>query len=389
MRVLLIDPWGIHNTAEYLNGLIYGLSGAVSLDVFTNYYFVQHRETSVTVHRLFFQWSEKMKDGKLRKLIRGAEYVLSYVAILRHLRKVKYDVVHINWLLFYRMDILFLQKIKKYVGKLVYTAHNVLPHVNGNAYKAQLDAIYHTVDNIIVHGETVKQEMLSYFPDLQGKIYVQKHGCVLSPVPAIQKDALPQEHKSKLESYHKIFISCGVVFPNKGMDRLCRIWMDHYQNQDALLIVGGKQTAEDPVWETMKPEIHRVHNMILLDGFIADAALNAYLNAASAIVLPYRHASMSGVVFTAAQFAKPIICTDVGSLPEYLEDRVDSFCCANDDVTLKETMDLAMELPLEELRKMGGLLRMHIAEKCDWVRICAGVIRNVYGGAFTDGKDEW
>ena len=55
LRVMLIDPWGTNNTSEYLNGLIYGFSGIVELDVFTNYYFNQYVESSVSVKKIFFK----------------------------------------------------------------------------------------------------------------------------------------------------------------------------------------------------------------------------------------------------------------------------------------------------------------------------------------------
>ena len=55
-RVLLIDPWGINNTSEYLNGLIYGLSELVELTVFTNTYFeLKIPEVKCEIHRTFFR----------------------------------------------------------------------------------------------------------------------------------------------------------------------------------------------------------------------------------------------------------------------------------------------------------------------------------------------
>ena len=37
--VLLIDPWGVHGSERYLNGLISGLSKNVNLTLITNKYY--------------------------------------------------------------------------------------------------------------------------------------------------------------------------------------------------------------------------------------------------------------------------------------------------------------------------------------------------------------
>ena len=58
-KVVLIDPWGIASTSEYLNGLIYGLSSLVDLTVFTNYYFQLKIPSNVEIKRVFFKNTEK------------------------------------------------------------------------------------------------------------------------------------------------------------------------------------------------------------------------------------------------------------------------------------------------------------------------------------------
>ena len=112
MKVLLIDPWGTRNTAEYLNGLIFGLSENVDLTVFTNCYADIYIESDATIIKRFFKISERLPQSwKIRKIIRGFEYIQAYRKIILLARNDHYDIVHINWLLKYDVDIKFIKEI--------------------------------------------------------------------------------------------------------------------------------------------------------------------------------------------------------------------------------------------------------------------------------------
>ena len=60
--------------------------------------------------------------------------------------------------------------------------------------------------------------------------------------------------------------------------------------------------------------------MILRTEFIADSAVKYYLCAADVVVQPYRNATQSGVTPLAYHFEKPMIVTNVGSLPALVPD---------------------------------------------------------------------
>ncbi len=379
MKVVLIDPWGIKNTADYLNGLIAGLGTKISLVVFTNYFFKQYVDVPIEVKRVFFKNSEHMKKGFKRKLFRGIEYVLGYLKVLKYIKKHKdIDVIHINWLLFYRVDRLFLRIIKKYTRKLVYTAHNAIPHIESEKELKFLESIYQIVERIVVHGDSVKNEIQDFFDIPNEKFYIQKHGCILrysEPSNLKKWDNIYQE----CSKFKKIFIFFGAIFPNKGVDRLANCWISHYQNIDTMLIIIGQNTTNDYAEFVEKvPVLEKIKNVMLLNQFIEDDLLNALINISDLIILPYKHASMSGVVFTAAQFSKPILCTDVGALSEYLDNGIDSIICDNNDDAFYRSMDFCMTLSKDQLKTMGYCLHTNIMNKCNWDTIGNGLISKVY-----------
>jgi len=56
--------------------------------------------------------------------------------------------------------------------------------------------------------------------------------------------------------------------------------------------------------------------------FIPDAEIATYFAACDVVVAPYRQEAQSGVALTAFHFARPVIATTVGGIPEIIEDGV-------------------------------------------------------------------
>lgn len=376
-RVLLIDPWGTANTSEYLNGLIYGLGSITDLTVFTNRHFILKVNANVDMHRVFFPKTEIMSQGILRKVLRGFEYIDGYRQIFKYLKTHnRYDVIHINWLLKYSLDVQYIKRLKQYSKKLVYTAHNVLPHINGEEYISQLDKIYAQCDQIILHGESLKKEFQKFFPKYVNKIYVQKHGCNLIPSIGYDESKVPKDIKVKISKYEKSYIFFGNVFYNKGPDRLVNLWDSSWNN--SLLIIAGKRNGKYSQLDALKGKIEKSDNILELDGFIDENLLNYLIDKSIMILLPYRHASMSGVVFTAADFHKTILCTNVGALPEYLENGVDSFIVENNDQAIREKINEIRYYKKEDLMEMGNRLGKNINNKCSWKKITSRLVDECY-----------
>lgn len=375
MKVLLIDPWGVNNTSEYLNGLILGISSLCNLTVFTNYFFVEKHNYSANINKVFFRLSEH-NDSRYRKYIRGIEYVYTYFRIIIHLFRNKYDVLHINWLLEYNLDRVFIRILKIFVPCLVYTAHNVLPHRKGMKYISSLKDIYNLCDKIIVHGEEVKKEMIKFFPNTERKIYIQRHGCNLENKNCSnysQYDGL-----INFKKYNKVLICFGAIFYNKGFDRIIEIWINFFKNTQALLIIAGKSDHDYKEFHSIKEQASGVNNIIIYDNYIEEEFLNYLIYHSDVIVLPYRHASMSGVIFTAAEHQKTVLTTDVGSIKEYLDDSVDSYVVENSNEGITHGIEVILNEDQDLLRKKGKSLHKNIESKFNWINIGNKVFNEVY-----------
>lgn len=365
-KVMLIDPWG-NNENKYFTGLIEALSKKVDLTLVSRR---DYTNSEISCKILPFFFANNRKNNKSTKILKGINYIFSYLKIWKMLIINKYDVVHIQWLLLNKIDKVILKMIKKNCGKLVFTAHNVFPHVNGEKYLNDLNEIYRIVDVIILHGEAVKKEFDTLFFEHSHKVYIQRHGTYLKQITEYNLNNIDKKFIEKVNKYDKIFAFVGLVFYNKGVDRLVKIWLDKCSQSKNLLIVAGGKKSKYPELEKLEDQIHNCENIIYIDSYIDDDNFSFILSNADVVILPYRHASVSGVVFSAAEFATPVLTTNVGSISEYLLKDINSFVVDIDDNSLYLEMQRILdEISKDELSKMGNELKKFISENYDWNNI--------------------
>jgi glycosyltransferase involved in cell wall biosynthesis len=378
-KILLINPWAINNDSYYASGFISGANNYLKVDFATNYYYKGEKPNN-NIYAIFFKRSELMGASKKRKFLRGIEYVLGWRKIIRLVKDNKYDIIHIHWLLMYKIDLFFIKQLRKYTKRAILTAHNVIPHVNGEKSIPILKKIYGQFDYILVHGESIKDEFISYFPEQKDHVKIQYHGEYyqqsISFEESNQEDFV--ELSKKINSYNKIFIMFGAHFYNKGTDRLIRIWNEEFKKSNTLLIILGKCNVDYPELEGLRDIIKNTHNLIFIEHFVDDNTLNYAITNSDCIIIPYRHASMSGVVYTAAAFSKPILCTKSGAIAEYLENGKDSILCENDDDSLRAALIEIENMRKDVLAEKGMTLSKNIHEKYSWNNIIKCLNETVY-----------
>ena len=108
----------------------------------------------------------------------------------------------------------------------------------------------------------------------------------------------------------------GHVRPFKGLDIALRAWRE--LKSDVLLVVAGEAWWEKA--DEYRELADAVKGNVRFDfRFIPDSEIATFFAAADVVLAPYRIEAQSGVALTAFHFARPVIATTVGGLPEIID----------------------------------------------------------------------
>jgi glycosyltransferase involved in cell wall biosynthesis len=124
-----------------------------------------------------------------------------------------------------------------------------------------------------------------------------------------------EDARNKLGVRGNVALFFGHVRPFKGLDIALRAWP--LLKTDVTLVVAGEAWWKS---ESEYRELARGLTNVRLDfRFIPDAEIATYFAAADVVLAPYRIEAQSGVALTAFHFARPVIASDVGGLPEIID----------------------------------------------------------------------
>jgi len=119
----------------------------------------------------------------------------------------------------------------------------------------------------------------------------------------------------------------GHVRPFKGLDLALRAWRQ--LQTEVTLVVAGEAWWKGE--EEYRELARGLANVRLEFRFIPDAEIATYFAACDVVLAPYRIEAQSGVALTAFHFARPVIATRVGGLPEIIEEGVNGMLVAPED----------------------------------------------------------
>ncbi len=248
---------------------------------------------------------------------------------------------------------------------IVVTVHNVVSHETSWADKNILRTIYRLADRLIVHARQNRDELVSRFNIAQTKIWIIPHGNYLF---AHEWSHTKTEPAKKKERFELLFF--GYIRPYKGLDVLLRALARVVsKNSHVLLHIVGKAHENFETYARLIEKLKLKDYVHLQLRYVPIEEVQTYFKRADVVVLPYRSISQSGVVFLAYAFAKPVIATNIGGLPEVIENGKSGILVApEDDRALAEAILNLMEDPLA-LQKMGAYALELSQKKYSWQAI--------------------
>ncbi|KKG81081.1 MULTISPECIES: glycosyltransferase family 4 protein [Methanosarcina] len=294
-------------------------------------------------------------------------------SFLKKIKNFDPDIVHIQIgggvSLFNLPFILFLMKYP-----LITTFHDIKPHLG--EYSRIRNFIPYLLrkysNQIIVHGNRLKNQILTEY-NISSKI--------VNSVPIGEHETEPFKmyEKPDLKEDNNLILFFGRIYEYKGLKYLIEAEPTITREiPNAKIIIAG--TGED--FEKYQDMMVNKENFIVHNYRISYQEGAELFQRSSVIVLPYIEGSQSGVIPTAYSFKKPVVVTDVGSIPEIVDDGVTGLIvpARNSDELAKAIIKILNDNTLR--KNMGERAYIKLKTDLSWDNIAKKTIE-IYKRAMT------
>jgi glycosyltransferase involved in cell wall biosynthesis len=266
------------------------------------------------VNFLNIRGSHEEGVSRLAKIKRIFNY---YFKLIKYTSKTKSRVFHVQWLRFYYFEGVIINSLFRLFGKkVIYTAHDVLPHsLDTPKLRKLFKKIYHKSSHLVVHTEYISQRLANEFGIDKKKVSVVKHG--------VYKLILHQEltkencrNDLKLNENDIVLLFFGYITAYKGLPLLIEAFNRLEQKYvNIKLLIAGKVSQEyQKEFSELESKITS-NNITITTKYLDDIEVEQHYKASDIVILPYLEASQSGVMFISYAYGKPVIAPNFGGFP--------------------------------------------------------------------------
>jgi len=244
------------------------------------------------------------------------------------LKRIKPDIIVVRyWLPF--MGPCFgtiLRRVKKNKHtKVICIADNIVPHEKRPGDKIFTKYFLKPVDGFITMSQKVLGDLKQFAKNKPAQLI--SHPLYDNFGEMVTKEEA--RRKLNINEEDKVILFFGFIRKYKGLDILLNALKilnegsksDSYRIKNLKLLIAGEFYDDEKNYEELLNDPEIKNSLILHTHFISDSEVKYYLCAADCVVQPYRNATQSGVTPLAYHFEKPMIVTNVGSLPSFVRDK--------------------------------------------------------------------
>jgi glycosyltransferase involved in cell wall biosynthesis len=250
----------------------------------------------------FYPIASRARSAGPRRAIKLFEHVPDMLAYRSEARSA--ELVHFQWLALQQLDGLLLPRGRP----LVLTAHDILPREPRPGQRRAQQRLYRRFDAIVVHSRHGARRLVEELGVEEARVHVIPHGAFEhlaaepAPQPYLAADARAGERPP-------VVLCFGLMRPYKGIDLLLDAWGEGLAGAELWIV--GMARMDTSGLRARAPASVRFD-----ERFVADDELPGLFGHAQVVVLPYREAEASGVLFTALAFGRPLLLSDVGAFGE-------------------------------------------------------------------------
>jgi glycosyltransferase involved in cell wall biosynthesis len=314
------------------------------------------------------------KDIEIYSVINSI-YPINWVQVGNELKRIRPDIIVVRYWLPLMGPALgtILRRVRKNKHtRIIAITDNVIPHEKRPFDVPFTRYFLAGCDAFITMSEKVMTDLRTFEPAKPAKQ-------VLHPLYDNFGDPVTKENARQhlnLKESDKIILFFGFIRKYKGLDLLLEAisvlkkeilkpvpTKAGSQNQEPVPTQAGSETSPDKsgignlkfliageFYDDPKPYLQQIEEsgikdlLILRTDFIPDSEVKYYLCACDAVIQPYRSATQSGVTPLAYHFEKPMIVTNVGSLPSLVPHEKAGLVCEAEPVSIANAITRYFEL---------------------------------------------
>lgn len=244
----------------------------------------------------------------------------NWIGTAHKIKKIHPDMVILQWWHPYFAPCYWMMCRLLKQTKILFVCHNVFPHERFPLDRGLAKMVLRQGNCYIVQSRMDAEDLQSV---VKNPVFRQT---VHPTYNAFKLENISREEARKrlhIENEKKVLLFFGFIREYKGLGYLLQAMPEVIKRIEnvELLVVGDfagveeKKKYMDMIQECGIQEYVRVY-----DGYIPDKEVEKFFAASDLVVLPYTSATQSGIVQIAYGFEKPVIVTNVGGLPDVVED---------------------------------------------------------------------
>lgn len=274
--------------------------------------------------KFFFPGQSQYSDDPAPKQLKISRKVnsvnpITWLSTANAIKKGKFDLVIAKyWIPAMGPALGSIMRLVRSSGiKTISIIDNIIPHEKRPGDNALSRYFVNSVDGFITMSHKVNDQMQDF---------VKGQPVVYNPHPIYDTYGLPVERTKAcqhlgISDKHDYVLFFGYIRDYKGLDILLdAISIARKSNDNIKLIVAGEYYSDREKYLAQIKSLELEDHVVLRTDFISNEEVKYYFSAADIVAQSYKSATQSGISQMAIAFAKPIISTNVGGLPETVRD---------------------------------------------------------------------
>ena len=269
-----------------------------------------------------------------RRGVRAIRLIIQWIRLTNYLIQIKPDVVQFGSTEF-PFEAIFLRRLKQHGLFLSQICHEYEQRDGKNKIISKLSnqlysSAFQTFSIIFLHGEANRKRFLELFNIPRERLHLIPLGNE-QIFQMLSKPEMPNinlRRHYRLKSHNKVVLFFGNITRSKGVSDLIKAFKTVYtQEPEARLLIAGMPSKDMEMNQLINLASQlKISSAVIFDTrYIPMDEVGPLMQLATVVVYPYINSTQSAALQTAYTFSKPVITTNVGGLPEAVDDGKSGF----------------------------------------------------------------